>query len=153
VNEVNRVRLALPVRDVLSLLDGEDFLAVALPLVDVRVTGLQLEIDLPTGRLPAAVLEFDLPVDAVVAGRQLAKDLSGPSCNRSRLAHEDQILALVVQFPPGLPVNFVDPPLGLVRVEMQLDGVLNLNLVIAVARLSQISDRSGCQIRPVFQTL
>jgi hypothetical protein len=73
----HRIGLLLPIAGPTRIFDLEDLLSIALAEGQVRVAGLQLQIEPLSGGAACIVLEFDLAVDAMVAVRVAAVDLAG----------------------------------------------------------------------------
>jgi hypothetical protein len=72
------------------VLDGEDFCLVALACVEVRIAGLELQIDAFAARLPCGILELDFAVDPPVGVRGRPENLPGLPGNGKCMADENK---------------------------------------------------------------
>ncbi len=121
-----------PVVGVPGLVDPEHLSVVPLAVPEVRVAGLELEVEPPTRRLAVVGLELDLDVDPVVADRDLPRDLPGSGDRRVDVADEDPLAALRVEHDLRRPPHLLDASPDVVAGQELLDLVPERHAALAV---------------------
>src|SRR5262249_28592440 len=132
-DEIHGAGLAHPVF-YMALFDGEDLLAVALPLPQVGIARLELEVDSLAARLRFGTgrFELDFAVDSPVIVGSFTKDLAGLRYDGRDVADQDSLATVTVDHGLGALVPFLRFLFRRARFERFLDLIAKGDALLAI---------------------